>query len=120
MQYRLLALDIDGTIVREGTNEISKPIAAAIKKASERVVISLITARSHDDLMKFIPELGCPAAFHVVENGAKIISPTGKILRDLHIPHAEVQEILNVATGHFTEVGFCTDNHWIEDEIDAP
>lgn len=120
MQYKLLALDIDGTIVPEGTDSISKPVADAIKKAAERVVISLVTARSHHNLTQFIPELQCPKAFHVVENGAKIISPNGQLLRDLHIPHAEVQEILNVSTGHFREVGFCSDNHWIEDEIDAP
>ncbi len=120
MQYRLLALDIDGTIVAEGTDEISKPVASAIKKASERVVISLVTARSHDLLSQFLPQLNCPKAFHVVENGAKIISPSGQLLRDLHIPHAEVQEILDNATGHYREVGFCTDNHWIEDEESAP
>ena len=120
MQYKLLALDIDGTIVPEGTDSISKPVADAIKKAAERVVISLVTARSHHTLQQFIPELKCPKAFHVVENGAKIISPNGQLLRDLHIPHEEVQEILDVATGHFREVGFCTDNHWIEDETHAP
>ena len=120
MQYRFLALDIDGTIVPEGTDEISPKVAQAIKKASERIVISLVTARSHDHLMQFLPQLGCPDAFHVVENGAKIMSPKGKLLRDLHIPHAEVQEILDVAMGHYREVGFCTDNHWLDEEPSTP
>lgn len=120
MKYKLLALDIDGTIVPEGTNEISPLVANAIKKASERVVISLVTARSHDHLNHFLPLLNCPAAFHVVENGAKILSPKGTLLRDLHIPHAEVQEILNVSNGYYREVGFCSDNHWLDEEEHAP
>lgn len=120
MEYRLLALDIDGTIVPEGTDTISKPVAEAIKKASEGIVISLVTARSHNNLTRFLPQLGCPEAFHVVENGAKILSPKGELLRDLHIPHAQVQEILDISAGNYLEVGFCTDNHWIEDEESAP
>lgn len=120
MDYKLLALDIDGTIVPEGTDEISPRVAAALRKAANRVVIALVTARSHNNLNTFLEIAKLPKAFHVVENGAKIINPKGELVRDLHIPHAEVQEMINSVTGHFIELGFCTDNHWLDDEEEMP
>ncbi|HRN70056.1 MAG TPA: HAD family hydrolase [Candidatus Woesebacteria bacterium] len=119
MKYKLLALDIDGTIVVEGTDTIPKRVKKAIQQAAKKVHVSLVSARSKTDLeiMKDLLEL--PPAYHVLENGAKVMDPKGNILFNLHIPQVEVQEMLNVTNPHFVEVGFCIDNHWINQDIDT-
>lgn len=119
MKYKLLALDIDGTIVVEGTDAVSKKIKKTIQKASEKVQVSLVSARSKHDQELMIKLLDLPPAYHVIENGAKVMDPEGNILFNLHIPQVEVQELLDIGNPYFAEVGFCIDNHWINDDIDT-
>lgn len=119
MNYKLLALDIDGTIVVEGTDKIPKRVKNVIQKAAKKVHVSLVSARSKTDLEYMRDLLELPPEYHVLENGAKVMDPKGNILFNLHIPQVEVQEILNVTNPYFAEVGFCIDNHWINQDIDT-
>ncbi len=119
MKYKLLALDIDGTIVVEGTDTIPERVKKSIQKAAQKLHVSLVSARSKTDLEYMRNVLELPPAYHVLENGAKVINPEGDTLFNLHIPHVEVQEMLNITNPHFAEVGFCIDNHWINDDIDT-
>lgn len=119
MKYKLLALDIDGTIVVEGSDSISQRTKKAIQDAAKKVHVSLVSARSKHDQEIMIDLLGCPPAYHVIENGAKIIDPKGDVLFNLHIPQVEVQEILNVTNPYFAEVGLCIDSHWIDENAEA-
>jgi hydroxymethylpyrimidine pyrophosphatase-like HAD family hydrolase len=119
MKYKLLALDIDGTIVVEGTDTIPERVKQSIQQAAKKVHVSLVSARSKTDLEFMRDLLELPPAYHVLENGAKVINPEGDVLFNLHIPQVEVQEMLNVTNPYFAEVGFCIDNHWINDDIDT-
>jgi len=49
MKYKLLALDIDGTLVKEHTNEVSQVVRDAITAAKEKVVVALVSARARAD-----------------------------------------------------------------------
>ncbi len=119
MKYKLLALDIDGTIVVEGTEIVPEKVKNTILKASNKLQVSLVSARSRHNLQEMINSLELPPAYHVIENGAKVMDPKGDILFNLHIPQIEVQEMLNITNPFFAEVGFCIDNHWINDDIDT-
>ncbi len=119
MKYKLLALDIDGTIVVEGSDEVSPRTKKAIQEAAKKINVSLVSARSKHDQEIMIDLLECPPAYHVIENGAKVIDPEGNILFNLHIPQVEVQELLDVTNPYFAEVGFCIDSHWINEEMDT-
>lgn len=119
MKYKLLALDIDGTIVVEGSDDITPRVKKTIQKAAKKLHVSLVSARSKTDLEFMRDLLELPPAYHVLENGAKVMDPEGNILFNLHIPQVEVQEMLNVTNPFFAEVGFCIDNHWINDDIDT-
>ena len=112
MKYKLLALDVDDTIVPSGTNEVSKKVKKALQDVSRQIHVSIVTARAKTNFERILELLELQPAYHVYENGAKIVDPHGNILRDLHIPHAEVQTILNAASPYFEEVGFCVDDHW--------
>ncbi len=119
MKYKFLALDIDSTIVKDGEINASPKVYDAIQKALKKINISLITARSKSDALEMIKHLKLESSYHAIENGAKIVSPNGEIEYDLHIPHSEVQKILNVSKNLFQEVGFCIDSHWNND-IEEP
>lgn len=112
MKYKLIAFDIDDTIVPNLSNEPSMQIREAIQKASEKVTVALVTARSRNEFQSMADALGCANAFHVVENGAKVINPQGELEYDLHIPETEIQQILDVTSPYFDEVGFCLDSEW--------
>lgn len=116
MKYKLIAFDIDDTIVSSLGDEPSQAIREAIQKAAKKVTVALVTARSRTDFQVMADALGCPAAYHVVENGAKVINPQGELEYDLHIPDVEVQQILDAASPYMDEVGFCMDSQWHLDE----
>ena len=112
MKYRFLAFDLDDTIVPSGTNDLSKKVKRALQEVSKQIHVSIVTARAKSNFERMLDLLEIEPAYHVYENGAKIVDPHGNILRDLHIPHSEVQTILNAASPYFDEVGFCIDDHW--------
>lgn len=112
MKYKLLALDIDGTIVKEHTNIASKNVVKAIKKASEKIHISLVSARAWEDQEIIIDMLSLRKFYHVPENGTKVINPQGELEYNKHIPIKEVQQILDVTAQFFDDIGFCIDSRW--------
>ena len=65
MKYKLLALDIDGTIVKEHTNEISTTVLNAIQAAKEKITIALVSARAKNDQEIIVKLLGLENHYHV-------------------------------------------------------
>jgi len=112
MKYKLLCLDIDETLITDGSYKMTPVLYDALQLASEKVYISFITARSLNPFKQFLETSGIENKYHVVENGAKIINPKGEIVKDLHIPHAQVQKIIDVTANFYLEVGILSDNHW--------
>lgn len=121
MKYKLLALDIDSTIVKDSELYSTPRVYDAIQAAAKKITISLITARSQAFAFEMIKHLKLESGYHAIENGAKVVNPNGELEYDLHIPHTEVQKILNVSKNLFEEVGFCIDEHWnndVENSVD--
>lgn len=112
MTYKLLALDIDETLTTHGDSQVSPAVAEALHKAAEKLTVSFVTARAINDFQKFLDNLDLPPAYHVIENGAKVLDPQGTIVYDLTLPHDEVQEILDVTRPYFLESGFLSDKDW--------
>ena len=80
MPYKLLALDIDGTILREHTNEPTEPVMQAIKAAKDSGIhVSLISARAWKEQKLIVDLLNLSDCYHAIENGSKVISPSGVI-----------------------------------------
>lgn len=72
--YRLLLLDLDGTLLgRDG--RISPRVANAVRWASERLTVSIATGREIKDVRHFASELGLTAP-QICDNGALILDPT--------------------------------------------
>ncbi len=115
MRYKLLALDIDGTIVKPHNNTPSPETIKAIQKAKQKVYISLVSARAWKDHKSLVHLLGLQNNYHVLENGTKVISPSGDIEYDLRIPAREVKDIVKVSKGLYDDAGFCIQGMWTKE-----
>lgn len=115
MKYKLLALDIDGTVVKEHTNTPSTSVVKAIQQAKKRIYISLVSARAWREQKIIVDILGLKNSYHVLENGTKVINPEGKLEYNRHLPANQVQQIIDTTNGLFDEIGFCIDNRWLKE-----
>lgn len=113
MNYKLLAVDIDGTVVKEHTNTPTKRVIDAIRKANEKINISLLSARAWKDQQIIMDLLNLKGFYHVLENGTKVINPLGELEYNKHIPAREVQQIIDTTVDLFDDIGFCIDSRWI-------
>ena len=85
-RYRLLALDIDGTLLRTDKT-ISPRTLAAVQAARDRGVrVVLITGRRHPAARRIVEQLGFDLDL-VLHNGALIVE-NGAVLRCLPLPRA--------------------------------
>lgn len=113
MPYKLLALDIDGTIVKEHTNQPTEPVIQAIKAAKNiGVHISLISARAWKEQKLIVDLLGLSDCYHALENGSKVISPGGKIEYDYSLPSNMAAKIVQSAGSEYESLGYCVDGVW--------
>lgn len=113
MNYKLLALDVDGTLVREHTNTPTEPVVRVIKKAKNKIYITLVSARAWEDQKLIVNLLGLTDNYHVIENGTKVISPFKKLEYNKYISLEEAKQVLGKTHGLFTSVGFCVNGQWL-------
>lgn len=115
MKYKLLALDIDGTIVKAHTHTPTQMVIDAIKKASKHVHVSLVSARAWEDLQPMIHQLGLHDFYHVIENGTKVVNPKGLLEHDKRMKIKEVKSLIHVIDGLYDEIGYCIDGKWVKE-----
>lgn len=113
MRYQLLALDIDGTLVKEHTNSPSQKVIDAIQSAQHDIHIVLVSARAWKDQKTILDQLKLKPGYHVVENGAKVINPKGTIEYVKAISPSEAKSMTKRVEGLYISVGFCVDGSWL-------
>lgn len=78
--YRLIVLDVDGTILPIGpSTEPSAAVHAALTDAVARVHVALATGRSYAWSVDLIRGLGLPGP-HVINGGSQIVYADGRVL----------------------------------------
>lgn len=113
MNYKLLSLDIDGTVVKEHTNTPTSEVITALQKAQEKIMIILVSARAWKDQQIIVKMLGLENSYHVIENGTKVINPKGELEYSKLISVHEAKQILGLTSSCFNEVGLCIDGCWV-------
>lgn len=100
MKYKLLLVDLDGTLVpnlgippREFT--ASPRLTQAIQKAQEQIAISLCTGRDKKTVIEVINKLGLIAP-QIIEGGAKIIDARGKDLWAQYLRKDSARKIIEI------------------------
>lgn len=111
MSYRLLALDLDGTLL-DDNNKISKRNREAIWAAKERgVAVTLSTGRMYCSALRFARELEMVVPL-ITYNGALIKDTAGKIYLDRPLPLLAARTALAIAREYDIHV-----NLFIKDEL---
>jgi Cof subfamily protein (haloacid dehalogenase superfamily) len=94
MKYKLLALDIDGTLLN-GKSELTPRTKDAVLRAKHKVEVILATGRRLTNTLPLVKELGLQAPI-VVHNGAVLYDPSsGETLSQRGIDLPLAQEIVD-------------------------
>ncbi|MFZ5827219.1 MAG: Cof-type HAD-IIB family hydrolase [Bacillota bacterium] len=97
MQYRLIALDLDGTLLGSD-KEISPRNRAALAAARERGIVTVIaTGRAPHSAVVFSQQIGGGPV--ICCNGAAILDEAGQYLVQKGIPRAPLIRVLNLCQG---------------------
>jgi Cof subfamily protein (haloacid dehalogenase superfamily) len=110
MQYKLIALDLDGTLLNDA-GKIDGTNITAIKKAGGTGVKTIITTgRSYASAKKYIRLIDAQAP-SITYNGA-VIQKDNKILRKITLKGGVIQEILKLLNDmDYAPIIYLADNH---------
>src|SRR5882724_2164907 len=96
MPVRLIALDIDGTLL-DSRWRVSDPNRHAIQEATRRgIEVALVTGRRYDFALPVAQGLGCPITM-IVNNGGLIRSSDGRTRLKRVLPVKTAREVLVLA-----------------------
>ena len=95
MPTRLLAIDLDGTLLNS-RGEISDGNRQALTAAAERgVQVAIVTGRRRYSALPFIEQIPCPVTL-ISSNGALIESASGEVLRQDFLPRRVAHQVLEI------------------------
>lgn len=116
MKYKLLLLDVDGTLVTSKDSPVSQNVINAISTVKNKIHISLCTGRTHHDSKRVIDSLGITANYHIIESGAKVLNPKGIEENIKYIPSNDIDWIVQEAKGIPAGYGYCANGMWVENQ----
>ena len=114
--YKLLLLDVDGTLLKHKGDSVSPGIKQAVAEIKDRVHVSLCTGRTHHDAKQVIDDLGIVNSYHVIESGAKVLNPQGEEENVKSISMVDIEWILTEAGSNPAGYGFCTNGIWLDSQ----
>lgn len=113
VKYKLLILDVDGTLVESNENaRVSHEVVKEIKKANRFIKISLCTGRTLEHIKEILKILEIKDSFHVIESGTKLVNPHGEIEYTKFLSIENIKEIFDTAGNTPSGYGFCVDGTW--------
>lgn len=115
MRYKLLILDIDGTLVKSKNSRVPLHVAKAVQKIIGKINIALCTGRSLKYVRHVIKSLGLRGGYHVLESGAKVLNPQGKYERVKTLSAQEIDELVKMAKDAPATKWICAEGDWTED-----
>lgn len=96
MSIRLVAIDLDGTLLNS-RGEVSPASQAALAEAFRRgVQIVVVTGRRARSAGRLVRQIPCPVTL-MASNGALVQSNSGEVLHRSHLPAPVAREVLEVA-----------------------
>ena len=123
--YRLLALDLDGTTLND-RSEISAANQEWIAKAREAgVTVCVSTGRGYDSALPFAEQLGLAESPMIVVNGGEIWSKPSELHRRTTLPAEKVMKLHRLAERHgdtwfwaYSTQGIYNKEQWAGDTYD--
>jgi len=77
--FRLLALDVDGTVVAGEGGAITERVVQAIRAVSDRLHVVLCTGRDAGECVAIIERLGLQRHYRILGGGSCTVSPNGLV-----------------------------------------
>lgn len=101
MAYRVLALDVDGTLVCAAQKKITPETTAALKDLQSRgVIVILATGRSRFASTSDILGTDFPPDWRVCVNGAQVLDKTGCLVHEQRFALKDVESITAFTARH--------------------
>lgn len=107
-------LDVDGTLVPYDYEAVpSDVVAQAVKKASEKVTVSLVTGREYGFVQHILEKLDIKKGYAVVNNGANVVEiGTERLLYDQPIEQEEAAYIIKTLSE--ADMPFYVKQHYLD------
>lgn len=100
MTYRLLAVDIDGTLVN-AQREITPPVRRAVRRAQERGVrVCLATGRIWPSARQFVEGLGADSPVILYNGGMVYDFASGEVWLRSPLPLRHARDVLRILRAH--------------------
>jgi Cof subfamily protein (haloacid dehalogenase superfamily) len=100
MSIKLVALDLDGTIVQGGTNDISKKNKTAISNAIDKgIKVCIATGRTYQSMLPLYQSLGL-SSHSITCAGAIVNDKGGNIIHDDFVAPQDTHAFLKYADAH--------------------
>ncbi len=113
MKYKLLVLDVDGTLVESREKgELNQVVIDSIRSAAIEIKISLCTGRTQEHIRKIIETLGIDNSYHVIESGTKLLNPLGQLEYEKNLTRSDLHLILSTINNSVTSYGICESGTW--------
>jgi Cof subfamily protein (haloacid dehalogenase superfamily) len=112
---RLIALDIDGTLVDEQSRLLAVNVNAVAEAAARGIEIALVTGRRYDFATPIARQFPCPLTM-IVNNGAVVKSSSGETQFVNLLPRAVAARVLDAA-GDFRELASVCFNRPRENQV---
>jgi hypothetical protein len=105
MNFKALIFDLDGTAIEQKYEALpSKALIVSVKKAQEKVIVSVATGRTFIGCKKIIEKLGIKHPC-IVSGGTELIEPqTGKVLWTKIIDKEDVGKIIEICKPYPYEI----------------
>jgi len=112
-RYKLLCLDIDGTLVDHRVPLIQEQDLKLIRKASDILQVIVNTGRSWTEAQPIFQQLGFTPQLSVFAGGGLVLDHQGQVLRSIEIDLNMVRQILESLASHRQVSAFiCAQGRW--------
>jgi hypothetical protein len=99
MPIRLVATDLDGTLLNSQRQVSSATRAALAAAAARGVQLVAVTGRRVHSARPLVEQIPCPLTL-IASNGAVVISPSGDVIHQDFLPRLVALEVLQAARAH--------------------
>lgn len=114
MKYKLLVLDVDGVLVKNKDAAISNKVINAVNAIKDNVKITLCTGRTKQDVQRVINSLGIANNYHVIESGAKVLTPSGTYEYEKLLSNDDIATIYSVSKDTIANIAVCSCGVWLD------
>ena len=101
MNYKLIASDMDGTLLTDGKEITDRTLSAVRAAESAGMMFTISTGRSYSGIKEYVKKL-CPSVPLITFNGAMIVSPDGELLCDRPMDPSYAMQIYREAENEDT------------------